>query len=152
MSEEHKPGGGEAAPPPPGLDREKHAKAQRAAAKGEVIRKGFTAAHMATALPMGEHLTPADYEAYLDGLKADLKASPDALQDVLIEQIAFAHLRLASLHAGAELAQSIEGRKILNAACSRLMGEVRRTALALEAVRGKGSTPAKPHLKIAQTG
>lgn len=137
-------------PPPAGLDAQKHAKAQRAAAKGESIRDGFVAAHMATALAMGGQYDPADFQAYLESMKADLGDTADPIQAILIEQLAFAHLRLARLHVDATSAKSMEAHKILNAACSRLMGEIRRTALTLDVLRGKA--PSTSRLKLAQTG
>jgi len=136
--------------PQPGLDTSKHARAQQAAAKGGVIRKGFITASMAAALGSGGHFDPADFEAYLDGLKDELKGSGDPIQTILIEQLAFAHLRLVRLQADAASAKALEAHKILNSACSRLMGEIRRTALTLDALRGKA--PAAPRLKLAHTG
>ncbi|MBO0699900.1 MAG: hypothetical protein J2P46_15995, partial [Zavarzinella sp.] len=136
--------------PPPGLDEQKHARAQRAAAKAEVVRDGLISSYLAAALGTGGQFDPHDFRAYLDRLLADAKVGADPIQRVLVEQLGFAHLRLAKLHAEAAAAKSLEAHKVLNAACSRLLGEVQRTALTLEALKGKA--PQGSHLKVAQTG
>jgi hypothetical protein len=54
---------------------------------------------------------------------------------MLLEQLALAHFRVGQLHAAAGGAQGAEAAKALNAAAARLLGEFRRTALALRAYR-----------------
>jgi hypothetical protein len=54
---------------------------------------------------------------------------------MMIEQLALANYRIAQLHVSARNASALEAIKLLNAAASRLLGEFRRTALALRAYR-----------------
>jgi hypothetical protein len=136
--------------PPRGLDAARHAKHQRVAAQADVIRTGVLASHMAAALGMGGQIGTDAFRVYLARLKHDLGNPADPVLEILIEQLAFAHLRLARLHGQAAEAKGTETVKVTNAACSRLMGEVRRTALTISALRS--TAPAAPRLKIAQTG
>lgn len=149
-AEAGRPAAAPAAGPPPGLDAARHAKMQRAAAKAEVIRNGLVAAHMAAALGAGGQFATDDFRVYLARLKADLGHPADPVLDILVEQLAFAHLRLARLHGQAAEATGTETIKVTNAACSRLMGEVRRTALTIRDLRS--TAPAAPRLKLARTG
>jgi hypothetical protein len=55
---------------------------------------------------------------------------------MLIEQLCMAHWRIAQIHASAGQAKSMEGTKLYNTVAARLLGEFRRTALALRAYQG----------------
>jgi hypothetical protein len=138
--------------PPPGLDNNKHADAQRRAARAEVIRDGFICSALKTGLKGTSDLDLKDFRAYLDGLLADAGAGSDPVRRMLVEQYAFAHLRLAQLQVDAALAKGAEAQKVLNAACARLFAEMRRTALTISELKGKGTAPATPRVKLAQTG
>jgi len=136
-------------PLPPGLNADKHARAQQAAARGEAIRDRLVSVYLADAVGGGQ-FSPADFEAYLAGLIHDAGVPADPVQRMLVEQLAFVHLRLVALHLEASRVKTPEGVKVYNGACARLMGEFRRTALALSEMRGKA--PAAPRLKLAQAG
>ena len=150
-----KDGGGDAGDPgspPPGLDAQKHAESQRRAAKAEIIRDGFICSALASGLRGGGQFDLKDFRVYLDGLLADAGVGADPIQRMLVEQVGFAHLRLAQLQCDAALTKSVDGQKVLNAACARLLGEMRRTSLTLAVLKGKGKAPAAPRVKLAQTG
>lgn len=146
--EAKEPAGRPAADPGPGPDAARHGEAQRAAAKADVIRTKLYAAYIAPAV--GKQFAVADVVAYLDRFVDDAGAPADPVQRALVEQFAFAHLRVAGLHADAQAAKSVDAVKVLNAAGARLMAECRRLALTISTLRG--SAPAAPRLKIAKTG
>jgi hypothetical protein len=52
---------------------------------------------------------------------------------MMIEQLVMAHFRVAQLHVDAGYCKGAEGMKLYTAAAARLLGEFRRTALALQA-------------------
>ena len=56
---------------------------------------------------------------------------------MMVQQLVLAHFRIAQLHAAAGQAQALEGIKILNSAAARMLGEFRRTALALRLYCGR---------------
>ncbi len=58
-----------------------------------------------------------------------------------------AHFRIAQVHVGAGAAKSAEAAKLYNAAAARLLGEFRRTALALQVLRGR-SPGAEPRERL----
>ena len=72
---------------------------------------------------------------YFNGFLRDAGAPVDPVEKILLEQLLLAHHRLAQLHAKAEVATGPEHIKILNAAASRLLSEVRRMALAIRQYR-----------------
>jgi hypothetical protein len=121
--------------PPPGLDAARHAAAQRAARGAEVLRKGAFAALMASALSLDQLLETSAYRAYLEEVLAQAGNPTDPIERMLVEQTCLAHFRVAQLHVGASQAKGAEVVKMYNAVAARLLGEMRRTALALRAYR-----------------
>jgi hypothetical protein len=104
---------------------------------------------MADALGMAQFDVHA-CRAYLDRFVADAGGTRDPVERVLLEGLAFAHLRLADLQSNAAQAKSIEAAKAYTSAAARLLGEIRRTALSLRAYRDR--TPAEPQLRMAKVG
>jgi hypothetical protein len=137
--------------PPPGLDTNKHADAQRRAARAEIIRDKFVCSALLSAFNSTE-FDVTDYRTYLDGLLADAGVGTDPVRRILVEQLGFAHLRLAVLQSQAAVAKSLDEHKVMNAAVARLLGEVRRTALTIDELKGKRTAPAAPKVKLARTG
>lgn len=125
----------EAGKPPPGLDAAKHAAAQRVAHQAELLRRGIFPALMASALALDKFLETAAYSAYLEQLLADAGNPTDPIERMLIEQLCLAHFRIAQLHVGAGQAEKAEAVKMYNSVAARMLGEFRRTALALRAYR-----------------
>jgi hypothetical protein len=69
---------------------------------------------------------------YLSGLYPDARRPKDAIEQMLFDQAAIAHQRLAQLQAQAHKAKTLEAAKVYNQAATRLMGEFRRFALAIK--------------------
>lgn len=124
-------------PSPPGLDAARHAAAQRAAHQADALRRAVFPALMADAIGLDRLFDGRSYKAYLEGLLRDAGSPTDPVEVTLVEQLALAHFRIGQLHATAGKAQGLEATKILNGVTSRLLGEFRRTALALRAYRGR---------------
>ena len=111
---------------------------------------------MATALGYDSLFDARGYRAFLDALMADGGRPADPVEKMMLEQLALAHFRVGQLHAAAGGGQGAEAQKLLNGAAARMLGEFRRTALALAAYRGRSSEsggasrPAVELLKAAQ--
>jgi hypothetical protein len=107
---------------------------------------------MATALARdGGLFTAADFRHFLDRFLEESGNPSDALERLLLEQVAFGAMRVADLHAQAARAQSVEGAKVFAAAASRLLSEVRRLALAVKVYRAR--TPADAEMvRVAKVG
>jgi ParB-like chromosome segregation protein Spo0J len=121
--------------PPSGLDAARHAAAQRAAHQAVVLRDGPFSALMAAAVGLDRHFETAAHRIYLDRVLKDLGDPADPIERVLVEQLCMAHFRTAQLHVGAGQAQGAEAVKLYSAVAARMLGEMRRTALALKAYR-----------------
>jgi len=138
--------------PPPGLDAAKHAATQRTAFQAESLRKRAFPALMATALQLDSLADSPAYQLYLDQFTKDAGATNDPVQQMLLHQLCLAHFRIAQLHGDAQHANNAEEAKIYTAAASRLLGELRRTALALQSFGHAGTTDRRKMklLKMAQ--
>ena len=79
----------------------------------------------------------AGCQVFLERLLKDAGSPTDPVEVMMLEQLAFAHFRIADLHVGAGLASGIEAIRVYNAVAARLLGEFRRTALALRAYRSR---------------
>ena len=91
------------------------------------------------------------YEKYL----AAAGAPTDPVERMLLEEVWLAHHQVADLHVQAAKATNAEVTRIYSAAAVRLMGEVRRTALALRLYRlppGKKSFTVVGQQNIATGG
>jgi len=87
---------------------------------------------------MGTVLAEVDvtsYRIYRDRLLADYGNPKDPVIIMLVEQLALAHLNSGQLFYKASSASSVECAAAYLAATTRLMAELRRTALALPAYR-----------------
>ena len=69
---------------------------------------------------------------YLHRLTADCNAHTNPMHRMLVEPIAVAHHRIASLHSNSANAKTPEAMVAYNAAAARLMAELRRSMLALQ--------------------
>lgn len=74
-------------------------------------------------------------KVYLNSFIRDAGEPTDPIELILLQQLLMAHHRVAQLHARAEGVTAPEAVKILNAAASRLLSEVRRLALAIRQFR-----------------
>ena len=123
--------------PKPGLNDSRHRAAQRAASQAEGLQKTLVPGYMATALGLDNLFESAAYKLFLENILKDSGDPSDPIERMLIEQLTFAHLRIAQLQSLAGTAKAHEAIKLLNASASRLLGEFRRTALAVRAYRGR---------------
>lgn len=135
---------------PPGLDEQRHSQAQREAHVADVLVSRFTPSCIATALNHPEMFTIESARIYLDRILADAGDPKDPIKRMLIEQMAFANLRLSKLNIEASEAKSLEAIKILNGVCARMLGEMRRTSQTIDELKDR--KPAAPKLKIAAVG
>lgn len=126
------PAGGESASgvaqPPPGSSEAEH--------YAWHLRESTLSIFMHAA--MAGTLRGIDWEAfrlYRDRLLADCGGPSDPIEAMVIEQLAIAHLSLGLLSCKATRAATPEAVGIYSGAASRLMGEFRRSALAIQAYR-----------------
>ena len=82
-----------------------------------------------------ENVEAMGAKVYLNSFVRDAGEPTDPIELILLQQLLMAHHRVAQLHARAEGVTSPEAVKILNAAASRLLSEVRRLALAIRQYR-----------------
>src|SRR4029077_19969518 len=97
----------------------------------EILRTVIFPGRMAAALGLDSIVESPAYRIYLDRIMDDAGNPSDPIERMLLEQLTLAHFRIADLHVGASTAKGIEAMKIYNSGASRLLGEFRRTALAL---------------------
>jgi hypothetical protein len=116
-----------------GLDAAQHAAAQRAAHQADGLRTCVIPALMASAFPALSQFSAAGFKVHLERTLADLGNPTDPVERMMIEQLVLAHFRIAQLHVDAGYCKHAEGMKLYTTATARLLGEFRRTALALRA-------------------
>ena len=75
------------------------------------------------------------YKLYRDHLLADCGSPTDPIEIMIIEQLALAHFNLGLLSCKAANAGKVEAVGVYSGAAARMMGEFRRSALALQAYR-----------------
>jgi hypothetical protein len=90
---------------------------------------------MAAALELDPRLDGGSYQLYVEQFIEEAGKPTDPVERMLLEQLALAHFRIGQLHVSAAKATGIEAVKILNSATARLLGEFRRTALAVRVYR-----------------
>jgi hypothetical protein len=88
---------------------------------------------MASAFPALAQFSAAGFKVHLERTLADLGNPTDPVERMMTEQLVLAHFRIAQLHVDAGYVKGAEGMKLYTAAAARLLGEFRRTALALRA-------------------
>lgn len=120
---------------PAGLDENEHRKGQQAARQAEALREAAFPAYMASALGLSNQFGPEGYQLYLNQVIEGTGNPKDPIERMLVEQLAILHHRIGQLHVDAAHTKGVEASKIYNAATARLLGEFRRTALALRVYR-----------------
>lgn len=88
----------------------------------------------------GKFISSCGFKAYRDSVLQASGQPSDPLEIMMIEQLLICHHRVGDLHVNASQATTAEEAAIYNAAAVRLMGEFRRTTLALREYR----TPVVP--------
>ena len=87
------------------------------------------------------------FKAYRDALVNEA-GSRDILEQFMLESVALAHLASFHLLANAGVADTAEAAGIYASAAAKLMGELRRTIVAIQEMR---RPPAPPNISIATT-
>ncbi|MDG3005905.1 hypothetical protein [Paludisphaera mucosa] len=75
------------------------------------------------------------FKKFRDKLLADCGGPTDPVEVMLVEQLALAHLNVGRLHFKSATVEGLEAAKVYGGLAVLLMGEFRRTALALQAYR-----------------
>jgi hypothetical protein len=110
------------------------------ARRAKSLQQAYRARHLAIPASLScvigeDSLDGLAAKFYVDFMKVEFGKPTDPTERMMVEQMIFAHHRIAALHAKAASATTIEAIKVFNAAVVRLMGEFRRSALALKAYR-----------------
>ena len=104
------------------------------------------------------------FKKYRDRLLADCGNPTDPIEVMMIEQIALAHMNIGRLQFNSATAKSIEAARAYGSMATQLLGEFRRTALAVKsyrsgphagAVDGAMAAPAAgddPHHEVIKKG
>ena len=128
----------------------KSARDQHTRYQAETLRSGYLPATMTLAHRSDGHFELAAFREYLDEFLRDAGNPTNPVVRCMIEQLAFANLRVGDLHAQAALATAPEMVKVLTAAAVRLLGELRRTALALHEM--EKPEPRRQTARLSQVG
>ena len=132
------PGGaGSAAKPPPMQPR----------CSAVTIRDALIPAMMKLAAGGHPEIDGATFRTYRDAMVQE-GDSRDVLEQTLLEQVALAHMASFHLQAKAGMASTAEGAGIYATAAAKLMGEIRRTIVAVKELR---SPPPPPSVSITTT-
>ena len=98
--------------------------------------------HFATMFPVFKGIDAGAYQCYRDRLLADCGGPTDPIEVMIIEQLSLAHFGLGLLSCKTADTTKPEAVGIFAGAAARLMGEFRRSALALQAYRAASRRPA----------
>jgi hypothetical protein len=90
------------------------------------------------------HADTLSYKKFRDKLLADSGNPTDPIEIMIIEQIALAHMNIGRLQFRSSTAESVEQAKAYGSMAAQLLGEFRRTALALQAFRFSARQLDKP--------
>jgi hypothetical protein len=136
-----------------GPEAAQRADQERRSQQARTIREGLFPSLVATAIGHAKFFESSAYKVFLDQFVNDAAESPDPIERLLIEQLALAHFRIGDLHCSAAASgEGIDAVKVYASAASRLLGEFRRSVLALKAYRLRptklrsGQTPAGDHV------
>ena len=80
-------------------------------------------------------IATSHWEEYLHATVREAAVTSDPLERMMIEQITLAYHNIARLHMQASNAETLEHAEVYNSAAARLLGEFRRTVLALREYR-----------------
>ena len=103
--------------------------------KANIIRDMAIPAAMTAAIPVAKGIDSGAFKVYRDGLLENAGSPTDPIEIMMVEQIALAHHRVAQLHILAEESKTVDEFKAYSTAATRLLGEMRRSALALKQYR-----------------
>jgi hypothetical protein len=102
-----------------------------------ILWRGIIPALMTATVGVEDHVRASGCRVLLDRLAANSGDGTDAVEVMLIEQLALAHFRAAQLQAQAAEAKSLEAARVYNAAAGRMLAEFRKITLTLQTYREK---------------
>jgi len=119
-------------------------------AHAENLKRMSSGAHLYTSTSgsLGHQTPPTAFLRYMHNTIREAGAPQDPVERMLIEQITLAHHNIGRLHSSAAAAKTVDEAKVYNAAAAKLLGEFRRTALALKQYREP--TPARQYTMVRQ--
>jgi hypothetical protein len=103
--------------------------------EASVIEETFGAGILTSISSLSSQAGPGGFKVYRDRVLAASGAPKDPIEEMFIEQLLWAHHRVASLHVGATLAKGIDQVSALTSASAKLMAEFRKSGLALREYR-----------------
>jgi len=108
----------------------------------EVTAAGFL--YWAVSSSLSDGISTGAFKVYLDKLLADAGNPTDPIEVMLIEQLALAHFNIGRLQIKSCGTDSPQLQVAYSDAATRLLGEFRRCALALEDLRAKQAPRREP--------
>ena len=110
--------------------------------QARAIKETSAAAVLATCVGkiFGKEFGSCAFKAYHDNVLEAAGQPTDPIEIMLVEQLLLAYHRIGDLHTQAASAKTVDAAAVYNAAAARLMGEFRKTSLALREYR----TPVVP--------
>jgi hypothetical protein len=142
---------GEAAHPPARAPRSQRLPRHQ---QRNLISEGAIPTLLAAAVPFTESVGVVGFHDWLAVFLRDAGDPSDPVLRMLLQQIAFAHFRVALLHARAQDATQTDAADVYMAAASKLTAEFRRLVLTLADYRnasGSGESAGRPAPKGAST-
>lgn len=105
--------------------------------EARLIEEGFPAVFLGTIVQNGikHQLSPAAFKSYLDKIIEDSGSPTDPVERQFLEQLVWAHFRIGELHVQSAVEKAPDVAVALNTAAAKLMGEHRKTGLALREYR-----------------
>jgi len=139
------PAPGNSEKPPPQVTEE-----QVEEAHAQNLKQKAAGAHLYASVSdsLGSSTPPNAYLKHMQNTLREAGAPRDPVERMLIEQITLAHHNIGRLHSSAAAAKTVDEAKVYNAAAAKLLGEFRRTALALKQYREP--TPARQYMMVKQ--
>ncbi|WP_339612795.1 hypothetical protein, partial [uncultured Rubinisphaera sp.] len=119
----------------PKLTAQQLAALNKAEREADVIEEVLFAASMAGSVSVGNQVGPNGFKVYLQRLLKQAGDPDDPLEQMMIEQTALAHHRIAQLHVKAAEAETVDAAKQYSTMAIRAMGELRRIVLAIKQYR-----------------
>jgi hypothetical protein len=111
------------------------------------IRDALIPSLLQLASGAGKEIDGPTFKAYRNALVKEA-GSQDILEQFMLESVAVAHLASFHLLASAGVADTAEAAAIYAGVAAKLLGEVRRTIVAIKALR---SPPSPPNITVAAT-
>jgi hypothetical protein len=103
------------------------------------VKELMTSATLQACSKFSKHVTDLGFKCYRDQFLAAAGNPTDPVECMLLEQLLMAHHQISGLYGETADVSAPEGKELIHAAAARLLGEFRRTALALKEYRNAAS-------------